>query len=130
MKPLLGEKPFECKDCGRKFTNSSHLTTHMRTHTGEGLVDGAPRSQFVLNILLKSMSFFHKHILTQTHPGERPFQCDTCGKRFSQHSGLHVHIRTHTGDKPYKCKICGKGFLGEILIRPKIGPRFRFWETW
>jgi uncharacterized Zn-finger protein len=40
----------------------------------------------------------------------KPYECDICGKVFSQNHHLQNHIRIHTGDKPYKCKICGKGF--------------------
>ena len=30
-----GVKPFMCKVCNRGFSRSDHLTTHIRTHTGE-----------------------------------------------------------------------------------------------
>lgn len=42
--------------------------------------------------------------------GERPHQCEQCGKAFYAASALKVHLRLHSGEKPYKCEHCGKFF--------------------
>ena len=39
-------------------------------------------------------------------PGEKPFCCHDCGKRFSRQDKLKNHSRIHSGDKPFKCQIC------------------------
>ncbi|XP_050962299.1 oocyte zinc finger protein XlCOF22-like [Labeo rohita] len=107
---VTAKKKFKCVFCGKTFEYLSHMTRHMRKHSGE--------KPYVCSVCGKR--FAQKTYLTtheRTHSGERPYACMECGKSFSQKSSLNVHIRSHTGEKPYSCSHCGKSYAFKIALR-------------
>ncbi|XP_048044286.1 zinc finger protein 135-like isoform X5 [Megalobrama amblycephala] len=104
------KKKLNCVFCGRTFEYLSHMTKHMRTHSGE--------KPFVCTVC--GRRFAQKTYLTtheRTHSGERPYACMECGKSFSQKSSLNVHLRSHTGEKPFNCLECGKSYAYKIALK-------------
>ncbi|XP_058023747.1 zinc finger protein 558-like [Ahaetulla prasina] len=103
QKSHVRENPYQCMDCGKSFHQKSHLMTHERIHRGE-----KPHP-----CLECGKSFIKRNYLTshmRIHSGEKPYQCTECGKGFCRKSRLASHKRIHTGEKPYQCLECGKSF--------------------
>ncbi|XP_016131464.1 zinc finger protein 37-like [Sinocyclocheilus grahami] len=104
------KKKFKCVFCGKTFEYLSHMTRHMRKHSGE-----KPYVCTVCGKRFAQKTYLITH--ERTHSGERPYACMECGKSFSQKSSLNVHLRSHTGEKPYSCSHCGKSYAFKIALR-------------
>ncbi|KAJ1478547.1 hypothetical protein T484DRAFT_1817231 [Baffinella frigidus] len=94
---------FKCTICGKACSDSSHLTRHMRTHSGD-----RPYACTTCGQAFSRSGDLARH--ERTHIGDRPYACTTCGQAFSQSGHLTDHMRTHSGDRPHACTTCGKAF--------------------
>ncbi len=82
------DRRFACSYCGKCFTSSRSLETHVRVHTGERPYSCAQcGKRFTQSGHLKT----HQSV----HTGERPFACEQCGKRFAGKQNLRIHQQKH-----------------------------------
>lgn len=82
------DRRFICSYCGKCFTSSRSLETHVRVHTGERPYSCAQcGKRFTQSGHLKT----HQSV----HTGERPYACEHCGKRFAGKQNLRIHQQKH-----------------------------------
>ena len=145
LKPFR-QNCFQCKNCPRKFSDSSQLERHINfVHAKKSKKSEmnnpykCPKCdrRFAFNCNVKRHIWLHhknENIETdKTQPNSKinnidtkcasrkekleDIKCNLCNKYFPNWKRLQMHMYDHTSDRPFNCQECGKGFKEESKLK-------------
>ncbi|KAK4299050.1 hypothetical protein Pmani_027369 [Petrolisthes manimaculis] len=100
--------PYQCRVCGRGFSQEAGAREHERRHAlGELQCPACP-------LRFSHLSHLHQHTRTH-HPNFTNFPCQYCGSVTPTVDALHSHIKVHHGDRlglppAFRCHQCQQTF--------------------
>ena len=113
------QKPeFECKQCSKAFFFEIDLRIHL-TGTTHGGGRNYPCSTCDYKAYSKQALKYH---IAEWHSTERPFECEICGKGFSNERYLQRHLEVHDSTRKFECSVCNKKFKSQkhLTVHDKI----------
>eukprot|EP00116_Pleurobrachia_bachei_P003630 sb/3463892/ len=125
-----GDKRFQCDECGKKFSRKVYLMKHQsekklvicgqrscgmrfpKNLLFDHIRTAHPKEKFQCGVCPMSFKMIHLQLTSheRKHNGNKPYECEVCGKKFSHLSTYKRHTNVHTGERPFKCDVCGKSF--------------------
>lgn len=120
----IGEKPFECPICQRRFREQSDLRKHRKIHdsyaskcsichrnpTANAFTRKCASCQREDSLQKMKANFDELIFPRMDNSSKKSFECNFCSRGFGSSSNLKRHVMIHTGEKPFTCTECRRPF--------------------
>uniref|UniRef100_A0A182M4N9 C2H2-type domain-containing protein n=1 Tax=Anopheles culicifacies TaxID=139723 RepID=A0A182M4N9_9DIPT len=106
-------------NCGKAYSNRSHLLRHVRANHLE--LPGTPKPELNCSHPNCTMKFTNKQAMKRHYQTKhilgKSYACDMCSERFWRKLQLKLHKVRHTGQYPHRCEHCSQGFVNLKSMR-------------
>ena len=106
-----GIKNFICPHCGMRKTTRNELKIHINYHT----LERTWPCRFCTKVF-NSAGNLKIHV-KNIHERAKDFKCRFCERSFGKADTRKYHEMTHTGEKPHECELCGRRFVQPAALR-------------
>lgn len=106
----LDESDNICELCGDVYETKTQLEQHVRTDHLEFTPDPGGRDEMLLSPKRRLPG-------KRSRRAGLHLTCPQCGRMFNHRNSLVYHLRSHSGERPHQCEVCGKSFFAASALK-------------
>lgn len=110
-----------CELCGAGFDSKAEVNQHLQEEHLEIRIDLEKIPPTFGSDTSESPSKRKSPAKRSTRRGLHQ-TCPDCGRTFNHRNSLVYHLRSHSGERPYQCEVCGKSFFAASAL--KVSPQY------